>query len=398
MRAWKTVALAEVAESIDYGVTASAVQEPRGPKFLRITDIQDGRVNWDTVPWCECDAQSTDDSRLRSGDIVFARTGATTGKSFLIRECPTDVVFASYLIRVRIGHAADARFISHFFQTPEYWKQVAKGARGVAQPGLNATTLKALSVPLPPLSDQRRIAEVLDQAEALRAKRRGALAHLDTLMESIFVELFGDPTIDSQRWPRAQLIALCSSADDIKCGPFGTQLGKDEYRTEGVPLWGIKSVNAVFELPTREFLEPNTARKLAQYSIEPGDIIMTRKGTVGNCAVYPDRFPLGIMHSDLLRLRVSRQTCHPVFLAHQLHNSRDVERQLELISGGAVMPGVNVTKLKRLEVIIPPLQLQQDFARRVAAVETLKSGYRASLAEMDALFASLQHRAFRGEL
>ena len=84
-------------------MTASASSQPVGPKFLRITDIQDGLVDWDAVPWCECDGRSAADARLKAGDIVFARTGATTGKSFLIRECPINAVFASYLIRVRMG-------------------------------------------------------------------------------------------------------------------------------------------------------------------------------------------------------------------------------------------------------------------------------------------------------
>ena len=87
-----------------------------------------------------------------------------------------------------------------------------------------------------------------------------------------------------------------------------------------------------------------------------------------------------------------------MFLAHQLHFSRDVERQIAIISGGAVMPGINVTKLKSLEVLVPPLHLQCEFAAQVSAVERLKAAQRASLAKLDALFASLQHRAFRGEL
>jgi type I restriction enzyme S subunit len=307
-------------------------------------------------------------------------------------------VFASYLIRVRVGDAAEPRFVSHFFQTENYWAQVAKGVRGVAQPGVNATTLKALEIPLPPLAEQRRIAEVLDRAEALRAKRRAALAELDSLTQSLFLDLFGDPAFNVRKWPRVTLVGVCSSSDDIKCGPFGTQLSRDEFRTEGVPLWGIKNVNKLFELPTHEFLEPRTAKRLMQYSIEPGDIVMTRKGTVGNCAVYPATLPFGIMHSDLLRLRVNRETCEPIFLAHQLHYSRDVEGQLALISGGAVMPGINVTRLKSLEVLLPPIALQQEFARRVGAVEKLKAAQRTALAEQDTLFATLQHRAFRGEL
>ena len=180
MNTWKAVALSDIAESVDYGVTASASQEVVGPKFLRITDIQNGSVEWESVPWCECDDRAASEGKLKAGDIVFARTGATTGKSFLIQACPTDAVFASYLIRVRLGNQAESRYVSHFFQTPNYWAQITKGSRGIAQPGVNATTLKELRVPLPPLPEQRRIADVLDRAEALRAKRRAALAQLDT--------------------------------------------------------------------------------------------------------------------------------------------------------------------------------------------------------------------------
>ncbi len=93
-----TMKLGDAAITVDYGVTASAVESPVGPKFLRITDIQNGDVDWNYVPWCETDKKKAMKSKLESGDIVFARTGATTGKSYLIRECPEDSVFASYLI------------------------------------------------------------------------------------------------------------------------------------------------------------------------------------------------------------------------------------------------------------------------------------------------------------
>ena len=290
-----------------------------------------------------------------------------------------------------------SRFIQHAFNTNHILDQVHAGS-GSTVGTYTISRANETRIPLPPLPEQRRIAEVLDRAEALRAKRRAALAELDTLTQSLFLDLFGDPVFNQHKWPRIPLVGVCSSSDDIKCGPFGTQLSRNEFRTEGVPLWGIKNVNKLFELATHEFLEQRTAKRLIQYSIEPGDIVMTRKGTVGNCAVYPATLPHGIMHSDLLRLRVNRKICEPIFLAHQLHYSRDVAGQLALISGGAVMPGINVTRLKSLEVLLPPIALQREFARRVTAVEALKTKQRASLAELDALFATLQHRAFRGEL
>src|SRR5207237_2517723 len=118
------VPLRDIADSITYGVTASASLEERGPKFLRITDIQNGHVEWESVPWCECDQKEASAAQLKTGDIVFARTGATTGKSFLIRECPPSTVFASYLIRVRLGREAEPQYVSHFFQTQDYWSQI----------------------------------------------------------------------------------------------------------------------------------------------------------------------------------------------------------------------------------------------------------------------------------
>jgi len=185
-----------------------------------------------------------------------------------------------------------------------------------------------IKIPLPPLPEQRRIAAILDKGEALRAKRRAALAKLEQLAQSIFLEMFGDPATNHGRFEFVELSAACISADDIKCGPFGTQLSKSEFTEIGIPLWGIKNVNARFEIPAFEFISEKTARRLEQYSIVSGDIIMTRKGTIGNCAVYPASFPSGVMHSDLLRIRTSAGICNPVFLSHQLHYSKDIERQI----------------------------------------------------------------------
>ncbi|WP_168162341.1 restriction endonuclease subunit S [Acidovorax sp. KKS102] len=290
----------------------------------------------------------------------------------------------------------DAGYLVHFLRTKE--EHFSRYARGATIKGITRQVVADLVIPLPPLQEQRRIAAILDQAETLRTQRRTALALLDSLTQSLFLDMFGDPVANPKGWPKVPLTQTCASPDDIRCGPFGTQLLRSEFKTEGVPLWGIKNVNAKFEIPTHEFVDEQTANRLSHYSIEPLDIVMTRKGTVGNCAVYPTSFPSGVMHSDLLRLRVSSKVCLSTFLSHQLHHSQDVERQLTLISGGAVMPGINVSRLKELLVFLPPLPLQQTFATRIASIEALKDTHRRALAALDALFASLQQRAFAGAL
>ncbi len=332
------------------------------------------------------------------GDVLFVKDGVNTGTAAVNTLAEQFSMLSSVaLLRPHAGQL-DARYLVHWLNSPAGRAHMMRNMSGSAIRRLVLREIRRAQIPIPSISKQRRIADVLDRAEALRTKRRAVLAQFDALAQSIFLEVFGDPITNPRAWPRSELNGLCRSAEGIKCGPFGTQLAKREVGTEGVPLWGIRNVNALFELPTHEFLSVGTAKRLMQYSLEPGDIVMTRKGTVGNCAVYPEKFPLGIMHSDLLRIRVDRDTCDPIFLSHQLHYSRNVERQLLLISGGAVMPGINVTKLKSLTVLVPPLQLQRKFAHQVRALEKLKSVQYASSRELDILFESLQHRAFRGEL
>jgi type I restriction enzyme S subunit len=397
MRAWKTLALGEFAESVDYGVTASAAHHPVGPKFLRITDIQDGAVNWDTVPWCECDARSAADSRLKAGDIVFARTGATTGKSFLIRECPTDAVFASYLIRVRVSDAAEPRYLSHFFQTPDYWAQVAKGARGVAQPGVNATTLKALTIPLPPLAEQRRIAGVLDRAEALRAKRRAALARLDALTQAIFLDLFGDPATNPRAWPQEQLGELLAEAEVFVDGDWVES--KDQDPNGEVRLVQLADIgDGIYINKSARFLNRQTAIRLKCTSLKIGDLLIARMpDPLGRACIFPGDPKESVTVVDVCIIRPARTGPDPVWLMCSI-NSRGFRGLIAREATGTTRERISRGNLSRLRIIAPPFALQRDFARRAAAVEKLKTAHRASLAELDALFASLQHRAFRGEL
>ena len=126
--------------------------------------------------------------------------------------------------------------------------------------------------------------------------------------------------------------------------------------------------------------------------------MVTRKATVGNCSVYPGTFEPGIMHSDLLRIRVSKTSCTPDFLSFALAFSAEVKQQVDSVSAGAITRGINVSMLKGISIHLPPLELQKEFAQRVAEVRELEAGQAASRRRLDELFQSLLHRAFAGEL
>jgi len=160
---WVTQRINSIAD-ISYGYTQSAAQEPVGPRFLRITDIQDGRVEWSTVPFCKISEQDYEKYQLKDGDIVFARTGATTGKSYLVVN-PPQAVCASYLIRLRTSaeHVTPA-LLSYFFQTGEYWRTIRAGMVGSAQGGFNATKLGELEIRYPRLlAEQNTMVDRLDR-------------------------------------------------------------------------------------------------------------------------------------------------------------------------------------------------------------------------------------------
>lgn len=198
-RGWASSTLKSVVLSVGYGFTASATVEEVGPKLLRITDVQDGRVDWESVPYCNC--SNLERFGLKAGDIVVARTGATTGKSFVVRDVPEDAVFASYLIRLKTSQEAPAEYVGWYMQTPGYWDQITRVSKGTAQPGANASILSNLEIPIAPVNEQRRIVAKIEALMARSARAKEALdaipALLDRYRQSVLAAAFrGDLTAD----------------------------------------------------------------------------------------------------------------------------------------------------------------------------------------------------------
>lgn len=185
---WEMSQVRSACQSIQYGYTASATSEPLGPKLLRITDIQEGRVDWKNVSYCKCPAEIQSDYLLKPGDILFARTGATTGKSFIIQECPK-AVFASYLIRIVTKEAVDPIFFFYVFNSSIYWRQINQQMGGSAQGGVNASSLGEIRVPIPPTAEQTKIAEILSSVDRAIEKIAEVIEKTKHLKKALMHEL-----------------------------------------------------------------------------------------------------------------------------------------------------------------------------------------------------------------
>ena len=190
-KGWMAKSISELCNKPQYGYTASAATEQIGPHLLRITDIQDGSVNWETVPYCDC--PNPQKYLLEKNDILFARTGATTGKSFLVEDCPP-AVFASYLIRLRVQKLVTAQYLYAFFQSPIYWEQISANTVGSAQPNCNATKLASILVPISSPEEQYYIVKHLDnfheKISSVKVLQSETAQELVCLLPSFIDEIF----------------------------------------------------------------------------------------------------------------------------------------------------------------------------------------------------------------
>jgi type I restriction enzyme S subunit len=191
---WVWARVGEIANNIHYGYTESASEEKVGPKFLRITDIQNNTVDWTKVPYCRIDASEKEKYLLKNGDLVFARTGATVGKSFLIVGEIPESVFASYLIRILIDQNINPKYVYGFFQSLDYWLQISEGKLGIGQPNVNAQILAQIILPLAPLAEQHQLVSEIERrfsiAEEVEKVIEHSLKQAERLRQSILQRAF----------------------------------------------------------------------------------------------------------------------------------------------------------------------------------------------------------------
>jgi type I restriction enzyme S subunit len=389
-----------VVSAISYGYTESASSEPVGPRFLRITDIQNDYVNWDSVPYCKIESADLPKYRLTSGDIVFARTGATTGKSFLVTE-PPEAVFASYLIRLRlVDKKLLPEFVSLFLQTSGYWKSIKDGSTGSAQGGFNATKLGALSIPIPPLPEQQRIVGILDEAfdgiAAAKANAGKNLQNARALFESHLQAVF---TQRGKGWAETTLRDVCQfeNGDRGKNYP-----NREEYVESGIPWINTGHIQPDGTLSQSEmnFISQEKYASLRSGKIQPGDLVYCLRGaTLGKTALV-DPFTVGAVASSLVIIRpgnsLDRRYLY-YFLTSPLGQGL-----IKLYDNGAAQPNLGAKSVAKYKISLPSLAEQRAIVSRLTDLDEetqrLESIYRQKLAALDALKKSLLDQAFTGLL
>ena len=393
----KAVEFGTLFRFIRNGMNAKQDKSGDGLPITRIETISDATVDGARVGFAGLAEADCRDWFLETGDILFSHINSVehVGKCAVYRGTPEKLVHGMNLLCLR----SDTTKL-----LPEFAKYLMRGTefrtrlsnfinKAVNQASVSIGNLKTIPVTVPTLAEQRRIAEVLDRAEALRAKRRAALAQLDSLTQSIFLDLFGDPATNPKGFPKKPLASLVRDDDTINYGVV--QPGDD--LDEGVPLVRVGDlIEGKVRHSDLKRIAPSIEAVYKRSRLRGDEILVSCVGSIGVVALANESVKGFNIARAVARIPLAETTSR-LFIAAYLSTDfvqRYFTNELRTVS----QPTLNIKQLSETTVVLPPIELQREFARRVSAVEKLRTAQRASLAELDALFATLQHRAFKGQL
>ena len=325
----------------------------------------------------------------RKGDFLICVRGSTTGRTNI----------AAFDACIGRGVAAiqahgEQRYVNHFVRTLE--KQIYASGNGSTFPSISQQQLHELQVPLPPLPDQKRIADILDKADAIRRKRQEVAKHCNDFLTSAFNTLFGDPVQNPNKWPETTLDAVAHLQSGVTKGRnFGDQ------QTVEVPymrVWNVQDGHLRLDDIKDITVLPSDVEK---YSLEEGDLLLTEGGDpdqLGRGAIWYAPIPVCIHQNHIFRVRCDQKLIIPEFLSALIGSQKGKRYFLKMAKQTTGIASINMTQLKKCPVFLPPLHLQQQFAKLdrqfEKTCETLNTRFNA----VDQLFGSLVQRAFKGEL
>ena len=289
----------------------------------------------------------------------------------------------------------DPGYLFHWVRAPAFIEEMTRSATGQSYPAVSERIVKQSTIPLPPLAEQKRIAAILDQADALRRLRRRALDRLNMLGQAIFQEMFGD----GAHLPEVPLGTLLTSIDSGKSP-------KCLDRTATPGEWGVLKLSAVTSgvfRPEENKALPDPASVDARHEVHLGDLLFTRKNTmdlVAATAIVRSNAQKLLLPDLIFRLKIKQSSPVGAEYLHALLSSPRKRKSIQSLAGGAAgsMPNISKTKLLDVSIPIPPPLDETRFARTISSLESARQAASRQFSTAETLFSSLQHRAFTGQL
>jgi type I restriction enzyme S subunit len=385
-------------------ITEVAAVNPKTPAVLfsdseRLVDFvpmaslsEDGNITpCETRPLADVQKGYT---YFENGDVLVAKITPCmeNGKAAFVDSLPNAVGFGStefHVLRPKTGVSGQYLFWM-------VWSQQFRAAASINMTGsagqkrVPANFFERWQIPLPPLPEQKRIAAILDAADALRAKRRESIEQLDSIIQATFLEMFGDPVTNPKGW------ATSTVGAEVSFMTSGSRGWAKYYASEGDVFIRIQNLRSGrLDLEDVAFVTAPDTAESRRTKVEQGDVLISITADLGRTAVVPPRLGAAFINQHLVLLRF--RDMNPFFIT-QLFETDGGQSQFTRLNRQGVKAGLNFDDIRKLVVLKPPLGLQARFASIVESIEQQKARLKAHLAELDTLFASLQSRAFNGEL
>ena len=382
------VSLAEISNKISYGYTASATSKNTGVKFLRITDIVPERIDWESVPFCEISESDYQKYKINTGDILIARTGATTGYNKTITNLPYPAVYASYLIKYDL-HTENVSpyFVKYILQSSLWYDYVSAVSGGSAQPGANAKVLGSFKFSLPPLPEQKAIASVLsaldDKIDLLQRQNQTLEQMAATLFRQWFIE-------EAQEdWEELTLDKIVSHFIDYR--------GKTPSKSDnGIPLVTAKIVkNGRIKTPTEFIAEEDYASWMTRGMPELNDVVLTTEAPLGEVALI--RNTNVALAQRIITMRCNKSKFDNVLLKYFLL-SDEGQYELDSRASGTTVFGIKASVLKKLPIKLPSLAEQKVITSQLNLLEDKMHSNEVQISILENMRDTLLPKLISGEV
>ena len=393
---WKWVRWGELSNSIQYGYNAPAKNEGK-IRMVRISDIHDNNVDWDNVPYCDIEDDEIEAYQLKENDILFARTGGTVGKSYIVQEIPERAVFAGYLIRSSYSMKLYPMYMKFFMESNLYWKQLRNGTIATAQPNCNGKTLSKMMLPLPPAAEQKRIIDkvndILERIDEIENLQSQYASNVEILKGKLI-----DASIRGKLTEQLPEDGFVKELVNSICSEINTIIEKEEQAFEIPENWywiklgwvidierggsprpiksfltnDIDGINWIkigdvekdgkYITSTKEKIKPEGEKKSRR--VYPGDFLLTNSMSFGR--PYISKIT-GCVHDGWLILRNSKGMFDLDFL-YLLLSSTYVYNQFSKKASGATVDNLNIDKVLDAIIPLPPLSEQKRIVKEIDAL------------------------------
>ena len=416
---WKWVRISDISNSVQYGVNTSAKSHGK-IRLVRISDIQNNEIIWENVPYCDEDESILDLYGLKNDDILFARTGGTVGKSVIAKNVLPNTVFAGYLIRLNYNRLINSSYLKYFMESNLYWKQITKGTTITAQPNCNGQTLFKMIIPLPPLAEQKRIVEKLDNVLANIDELKASEEKLSILQKNFPDKLKKSILQSAIQGKLTEQLATDDNVEDLlqAIKEEKERLIKEKKIKKQKPLLEITEEEIPFEIPENwkwvrlgevmiergqkkpdenfsyidigsidnkrnklgecKILSPEKAPSRARKLVNIGDIIYStvRPYLLNTCIIDRIINPKPIVSTGFAVITTNNIDINKYIfkvLLSPMFNDYANDREN---AKGVAYPAINDTKLKMAIIPLPPLAEQKRIVEKLdkllADIEELK--------------------------